>query len=58
MIASMTPVTHCVCGHAYEASEIDGASKIQQFFYVTLPQLIGVISLLFILRFIWNFNST
>jgi|TARA_B100001964_G_scaffold228998_1_gene280797 multiple sugar transport system permease protein len=41
----------------YEASEIDGASKIQQFFYVTLPQLIGVISLLFILRFIWNFNK-
>ncbi len=27
MIASMTPVTHCVCGHAYEASEIDIANE-------------------------------
>ena len=41
----------------YEASDIDGATRIQQFFYSTLPQLLGVISLLFILRFIWNFNK-
>ena len=41
----------------YEASDIDGATRIQQFFYITLPQLLGVISLLFILRFIWNFNK-
>jgi len=41
----------------YEAAEVDGASPLQQFWYVTLPQLVGILSTLFLLRFIWTFNK-
>jgi len=41
----------------YEAAEIDGATPLQTFFYVTLPQLAGILSVLFLLRFIWTFNK-
>lgn len=34
----------------YEAAELDGANKIQQFFYITLPQLMPTISIMVILR--------
>lgn len=40
-----------------EAAMIDGASIAQRFRYVILPQLKGVIAVLFVLRFIWTFNS-
>ncbi len=41
----------------YEAAEMDGARKSQQFFYVTLPSLIPVISTSILLQGIWQFNS-
>ena len=41
----------------YEAAEVDGASPSQQFWYITLPQLVGILSTLFLLRFIWTFNK-
>jgi multiple sugar transport system permease protein len=41
----------------YEAAEVDGASPLQQFRWITLPQLVGVLSTLFLLRFIWTFNK-
>ena len=41
----------------YEAAEIDGATPLQQFWYISLPQLIGILSVLFLLRFIWTFNK-
>ena len=34
----------------YEASELDGANAIQQFFSVTLPQILPTISIMLILR--------
>jgi multiple sugar transport system permease protein len=40
-----------------EAAMIDGAGVVQRFRYVVLPQLTGVIAVLFVLRFIWTFNS-
>ena len=36
---------------------MDGASPLQRFFYVTLPQLRPVLALLIALRFIWTFNE-
>ena len=36
----------------YEAAEIDGATPLQQFWYLSLPQLLGILSVLFLLRFI------
>ena len=40
-----------------EAAKVDGATLSQRFFYVTLPQMKGVLSVLFLLRFIWTFNK-
>ena len=41
----------------YEAAEMDGASPFQQFWYLGIPMLYGVLSVLFLLRFIWTFNK-
>jgi len=40
-----------------EAALVDGATLSQKFRYVTLPALVPVISVLFLLRFIWTFNK-
>lgn len=40
----------------YEAAAIDGASRLQSFWNVTVPQLRGVISTVLLLSFIWNFQ--
>ncbi|MFW5881571.1 MAG: carbohydrate ABC transporter permease, partial [Roseicyclus sp.] len=41
----------------YEAAEMDGASPFQMFWYLSIPQLLGILSILFLLRFIWTFNK-
>ena len=41
----------------YEAADVDGASPLQKFWFITLPQLVGILSTLFLLRFIWTFNK-
>jgi len=41
----------------YEAAEIDGATPLQQFWFISLPQLMGILAVLFLLRFIWTFNK-
>ena len=40
-----------------EAAKMDGASPLQSFRYIALPQLVGILSTLFVLRFIWTFNK-
>ena len=41
----------------YEAAEMDGATPLQQFWRISLPQLAGILAVLFLLRFIWTFNK-
>jgi len=41
----------------FDAAEMDGATPLQQFWYLSLPQLLGILSVLFLLRFIWTFNK-
>lgn len=41
----------------YEAAEIDGATPLQQFRFLSLPMLGAILAVLFLLRFIWNFNK-
>ncbi|NIZ09119.1 sugar ABC transporter permease [Pseudooceanicola sp. HF7] len=41
----------------YEAADMDGASPFQKFRYLSMPQLLGILSVLFLLRFIWTFNK-
>jgi multiple sugar transport system permease protein len=39
-----------------DAARVDGATPVQRFRYVILPQLSGIIALLAALRFLWTFN--
>ncbi|MEC8121943.1 MAG: sugar ABC transporter permease, partial [Pseudomonadota bacterium] len=39
----------------YEAAEIDGATPMQQFRFLSLPHIAGILAVLFLLRFIWTF---
>ena len=41
----------------YEAADVDGAGPLNKFFNITLPQITAIISILFMIRFIWNFNK-
>ncbi len=41
----------------YEAARVDGANTLQQFWYVTLPDLRYVIGSVFLLRLMWTFNK-
>jgi len=41
----------------YQASVVDGASPLQRFRHITLPQLYMVLANLFLFRFIWTFNK-
>ncbi|MFD8570968.1 carbohydrate ABC transporter permease [Streptomyces sp. NPDC059639] len=41
----------------YEAAEVDGASRMRQFFHITLPHLKDAIILSTLLRAVWEFNN-
>lgn len=41
----------------YEAARVDGASRLAQFRDITLPQLAGVLSVVVLLRAIWDFKE-
>lgn len=41
----------------YEAAEVDGATPLRQFYYITLPNLRTVTSVLLLLGLIWSFND-
>lgn len=41
----------------YEAAEVDGASTMAKFWYITLPELRYVIGAIFLLRLMWTFNK-
>ncbi|WP_312172625.1 sugar ABC transporter permease [Microbacterium sp.] len=40
----------------HEAAEIDGAGTVRRFFSITVPQMQGIIGLVLLLEFIWNFQ--
>ena len=41
----------------YEAASVDGATPLEKFLYITLPQLKLVLATLLMLRFMWTFNK-
>ena len=43
-----------ISGNLYEAAAIDGASPVQQFFHITLPQLKPILISIAMLDFIWT----
>lgn len=40
----------------HEAAEIDGAGTVRRFLSITVPQMRGIIGLVLLLEFIWNFQ--
>ena len=40
-----------------QAAEGDGAGPLRKFINITLPQITAILSILFMIRFIWNFNK-
>ncbi|MGW8566999.1 carbohydrate ABC transporter permease [Isoptericola sp. NPDC055881] len=40
----------------HEAAEMDGAGTVRRFFAITLPHLKGIVGLVVLLEFIWNFQ--
>ncbi|CUR60466.1 putative integral membrane binding protein dependent transport protein [metagenome] len=40
-----------------EAATVDGATPVQQFRHIVLPQLLPTLAVLSVLRFIWTFNN-
>jgi multiple sugar transport system permease protein len=53
ILARMQSIDHDM----YEAADVDGASPFQNFRYLSQPMLMGILSVLFLLRFIWTFNK-
>jgi multiple sugar transport system permease protein len=41
----------------YEAASVDGASPLRKFFFITIPNLRPVSSVLLLLGVIWSFND-
>jgi len=41
----------------YHAASVDGATPLQRFIHVTVPQIAPVLAILFLFRFIWTINK-
>ena len=52
LLAGLQTVPH----ELHEAAEIDGAGTVRRFFAITVPHLRGIIGLVVLLEFIWNFQ--
>ena len=46
-----------ISGDLYEAADVDGATRRQKLFFITIPQLKETIVLTTLLRSVWEFNS-
>ena len=53
LLAGLQGISHDL----YEASEVDGATKVQQFFYITIPQLKPIIVSMAMLDCIWTMQQ-
>ena len=55
-IMLFVPALEAIPEEFYEAAKVDGASPLQRFFHITLPQIKEVLFVVIILRGIWMFN--
>jgi len=56
-MALMSGVLTNIPKDMYEAAQIDGASKVQQFFKITLPMVFYQTAPLLVMTFAYNFNN-
>nr|WP_277345509.1 sugar ABC transporter permease [Pseudomaricurvus alkylphenolicus] len=56
MMMSLSGALMAIPGDMYEAADLDGVSKWDQFIHLTLPNLKSTITPLSLLGFIWSFN--
>jgi multiple sugar transport system permease protein len=56
MMVMYLSALHTIPADQYEAACIDGASSIQQLWYITMPNIRPIVALTFILATIWNFK--
>lgn len=52
LLAGLQAIPH----DRYDAAKVDGASRLQEFWVVTLPGLRGILRVVVILKTIWTFN--
>ena len=57
MMVNILSALQTVPRDQYEAAQLDGATSLQSFLYITIPHIRNVIGLLVVLRTIWVFNS-
>lgn len=57
VIITLLGILQSIPQDQYEAAEIDGASKFQQFWRITLPHIMPVFILTMLLRTIWAFHK-
>ncbi|EAB6718371.1 sugar ABC transporter permease, partial [Salmonella enterica subsp. enterica] len=57
MTLSLLAELQSIPNSLYEAARVDGASRLQQFWHITVPHLSGVIGIILLLRSIWTFNN-
>ena len=57
MTVSILAELQSIPSSLYEAARVDGAGPFSQFFHVTLPHLLSVMSIIVLLRMIWTFNN-
>jgi multiple sugar transport system permease protein len=55
-IMLFVPALEAIPEEFYEAAKVDGASPVQRFFHITLPQMKEVLFVVIVLRGIWMFN--
>ncbi|WP_098742334.1 sugar ABC transporter permease [Paenibacillus sp. EZ-K15] len=57
LMALMSGILTTMPRDIYEAAEVDGASKFQNFFKITLPLVLLATAPIFIMQFAFNFNN-
>ena len=57
MMVNILAGLQSISNSEYEAAQIDGATPLQSFFFITLPHLSKVLGLLIVLRVVWVFNN-
>jgi multiple sugar transport system permease protein len=57
VVIALLGILQAISQDQYEAADIDGASPLQKFWYITFPSILPVLIITALLRTIWNFDK-